>query len=453
MSPEVWEGVWSRPGVETEQAGTLTRDEDGMTLRLPGGGLVGGDEFSESNSLIPLIHGKCGAVNITLVDSFVSQLSKMRGGAVTQQVIMPIRALIGVHLPTFDSGEFRAAAVRIQNAHHWAPLHLVDHRAVHILDLVDNQSLTATVKGYELHAYLGGHTTSARGDRDEITETETQFVVFKLVSVDGLRPFDAFDDLIAALQDLLTLASDEPCNVLDTTLDHRDNLRFHGEEIADIPNTVRMLTVGRQHVATTRPTMRHEYAFTCEHTAFSSVVPAWVQLWTKARAACKMLLGLSYSPAANLELQLLQSAIPAEALHVALYEHDAMEVGEFAAWKAALLEITPKDRQQWVDSAIRNSPSFPARLRELADQPDQQAVNALIPDRPQWVGRVTGARNLLAHTATRGRLFDNEALNDTIATQYLLRLVLLSRLGISAERQRNLVRDGRTRRYLLQRQA
>lgn len=452
MSPEVWEGVWSRPGVETQQAGTLTRDEDGMTLRLPGGGLVGSDEFRESDSLIPLIHGKCGGMHITLVDSYVSQLVEMRGGAVTQQSIMPIRALIGVHLPTLDSGEFRAVAVRIQNAHHWAPLHLVDHRAVRILDLVDNQSLAATVAGFELHAYLGGHATLARG-RDEVTETERKFVVFELVSTVGLRPFDAFDDLIAALQGLLTLASDEPCNVLDTTLDHRDNLRFDGGEIADIPKTVRLLTVGRHHVATTEPTMWHEYAFTCEQVAFSSVVPAWVQLWTKARAACEMLFGLSFSPATNMELQLLQSAIAAEALHVALYEHDAMEIDEFSDWKTELLKVTPKDRQPWVNSAIRNSPSFPARLRELADQPDQQAVNALIPDRAKWVGRVVGARNLLAHTATRGRLFDNEALNDTIATQYLLRLVLLTRLGISAERQRNLVRDGRTRRYLLQRQA
>lgn len=97
--------------------------------------------------------------------------------------------------------------------------------------------------------------------------------------------------------------------------------------------------------------------FTCEQAAFSSVVPAWIQLWTKARAACEMLFGLSYSPAANMELQLLQSAIAAEALHVALYEHDAMEVDEFAAWKTELLKVTPKDRQPWVNSAIRNSPS------------------------------------------------------------------------------------------------
>lgn len=96
--------------------------------------------------------------------------------------------------------------------------------------------------------------------------------------------------------------------------------------------------------------------------------------------------------------------------------------------------------KEWVLSKIRqNQPGLTTRMKELAAIPDGEAVERLLHDRDQWVTWIARARNAIGHSAWDDMNTIPHEVRPalTYVTKTLLHLVLLAKLGLSADQQRN----------------
>jgi hypothetical protein len=102
--------------------------------------------------------------------------------------------------------------------------------------------------------------------------------------------------------------------------------------------------------------------------------------------------------------------------------------------------------REWVMNRIgENRPGLKQRLLELAAVPDSQAVEDLLTDVNTWAKWLRNARNAIGHLNT-GELETGVPLEDAryrlaYITRAFLHLVVLAKLGVSAEAQRRVVND------------
>ena len=182
--------------------------------------------------------------------------------------------------------------------------------------------------------------------------------------------------------------------------------------------------------------------FTCEMLSFEQIMPRWCEVRGRLQAAINMILGLRYAPARFVENNLLMAAGAAEALHRGLgIDEKPIPDTEFKKIRSAMLDQVPEEHRGRFKQAIRNSPTLRDRLLALAARPDQEVIKQVVPDVEHWAKRTTQARNNLAHEGKTPSHSIDELNTIVRVTGAVVILNILHELGLSAERQRQVVRD------------
>ena len=81
---------------------------------------------------------------------------------------------------------------------------------------------------------------------------------------------------------------------------------------------------------------------------FETVIPRWVEVNNRFRAAFDMILGLRYVKRGYLQTQLITAVAAAESVHAALKFGPPIPNSEFNALKKSLLNVVPDERRQWL---------------------------------------------------------------------------------------------------------
>lgn len=431
--------------------GTLRYDpDDGLQLHL-----IGGFEhriFRQFSSGVlaqqrgyrswPVIRGLVdNNRKITLLD-WVPGGTQMAGlptpdSKLVRQKVIATTALVGAHVDGKDSNVFGSCIVTIENLNQWSDssgitcsLEPFDPDGAVRVQPPGNPS--ATVNGTTVtlgHRYLHKDPEPSRGwTIGGVTETPCIHLRREEpISVGTAR------SLAKAMQDLISLATHEACAILSLQL-----------KVASDPDqqvAVYFKDTVRGHAAA-RGAHRYEALFTCHDVPFEEVVHRWWEVRETFRAASSMVLGLRYAPARFVEGNLLTAVGAAEAMHRALkIDGPRMPEADFTKLRATLLDHTPEEHRAWVKSAIRNQPDLRDRLRALAGRPDQAAMAALVPNVERWADVATVARNSLAHEGHTPKHSLEELSTTVRVTTAVVLLNLLHALGISPERQREIVRD------------
>ena len=186
----------------------------------------------------------------------------------------------------------------------------------------------------------------------------------------------------------------------------------------------------------------HRVFFTCETLPFEEVIPHWCKVHEQMQSALNMILGLRYAPAEYIENNLLTAVGAAEVLHRGLgIDEPPMPREEFKPMREAMLTHVPEQHRERIKGSLRNDPTLRERLFALAARPDQEAMSTLVPDIDRWARRTTRARNDLAHEGRTPNHTFEELIAIVDVTTAVVILNLLHEVGLSAERQREIVKE------------
>lgn len=163
-----------------------------------------------------------------------------------------------------------------------------------------------------------------------------------------------------------------------------------------------------------------------------------------------VLLGLDYERGGYYQNRLFNAASAAEGFHTALFpDSTGLPPDEHAS---VVRQVTGalfyflKKHKEWALSRIKdNRPGLKDRLVELVTKADAEAVESLLSDVETWARWLKNARNAIGHLNT-GELEKKVPLEDAryrleYVTRALLHLVILAELGLTVERQRQVVSE------------
>lgn len=252
------------------------------------------------------------------------------------------------------------------------------------------------------------------------------------------QPWNGFEHAAAAIRDLVTLATQSPCITTNRVL------LIHQPR----PNCpLRVESFMRSRPVETSKVSSHDLLFGLHDIDLDGAIKAWRELRELVGLSIHVLFGIDYHPSVYYENQLLNAASAAEGLHAKLFPNStAIDPAEHEAVRESLktLDLSAERRQWLFDQTGHNRPGLQQRLLELCDVPDQQAVDSLLQDRELWARWLSRARNAIAH-ANDGQLQKSVPKEVryrlTYVTKALLHLVLLGRIGVSAELQRSAVEN------------
>ncbi|HEX5406780.1 MAG TPA: HEPN domain-containing protein [Pseudonocardiaceae bacterium] len=399
-----------------------------------------------------VIHGAAERREITLFDCHASNTSRSMGARVKtpdKQTLVASTALIGVHVSDEDEARFAAAEVSVEDLTLWAsssifeatlgmPDGVPDGSGTISVKPIDSQSVTVDGTQFVL-AHL--HTLPFFDHRRSGTTGRVRDTAFvRIVPAEALSFRTALQSA-SLIQDLVALATHRAAGVIW--------LRLELVRDEQAPSDGRPLLRRKVDVLYSPPVSTERDAdaadprrvfFTCESLPFEQVVPRWVGAHQRLQSATNMIMGLRYAPARYIESNLLTAVGAAEVLHRRLSIDEApMPTTEFKQMRAAMLEHVPEQHQDRFRGVIRNDPTLRDRLIALANRPDAEAISLLMPNLEHWAARTARARNDLAHEGETPRHSLEELVVIVEVTTAVVILNLLHELGLSAERQRELV--------------
>ncbi len=382
-------GKWWMPAdPDRTAAGNLSTTDDG-SLRL---------ELDQH--LVPWTVRNAVVWGETADATPVTLLGVLPFGKMTQEEIYVHAALLGVHITSADDAIFRQAAVSLSNLTDWATRGR------------DGLPLPEQVNNPE----LPGERLSLRGEG-----TEVQLVI----ESEEPRRWAGFGTTTQAFQDLLTLAGNADCRIESSVL-------FTGEG-RPVQVWMKADTVIEHHW----------------HPVFGlSTVPAqfisaWLKLRTQLGMSGSVLFSLDYGGRGYFQNKLFNAASAAEGIHHILHPGaTGISAQAHKDLKDHIKKLPDGEAKNWALSTIRrNPPGFTTRMRELAAIPDGEAVERLLHDQDKWVTWMVNARNSIGHSSWGGmdKIPHEVRPALTHVTKTLLHLVLLEKLGLSADQQRSAV--------------
>ncbi len=459
-----WSGLWWLPDKSDDQVpGVLRYDgEGGFSLSL-----IGAFEdrimshpapnftaFHEGTRTWDVIHGAAEQREITLlgcVPTGVKRTVFARVKSPDKQTVTVTSAIVGAHVTGEDDAAFSAAEVSIEDLGLWAASSAfegslgasdgkIDGTGSISVKPVDAQSVVIGDTEYRLrHAHTLPFFEQCKG----VTVGRMRDTVS--VRVIPAEPFALGDTLKAAsmVQDLIAVATHRAAGVIWLRL--------------DVAGTESVLPTG-QHMPCRRAEVlyspsvlgkheakavdRQRVFFTCDSLPFEEVMPRWCEAHGRLQAATSMILGLRYAPARFIENNLLTAVGAAEVLHRNLrIDEKPFPKAEFTAMRDAMLGQVPEEHRDRFKGAIRNDPTLRDRLHALAERPDQEAIALLVPDVDHWAKRTTRARNDLAHEGKTPNHSIEELIAVVEVTTAIVILNVLHELGLSPERQREIVQE------------
>jgi ApeA N-terminal domain 1 len=362
-----------------------------------------------------------------------------------------------VHLERADQAVFTSVRVRIENLSVWSALTTYSrkeqcpdpaaHVPIHPAVEFDHAGL----------AHHFGHLVAenfdfelTRGGVDVVCPTS---VVLEISAKEPVA-LAAFDSAIFSWVDLLTFVTGEACGLISVRLVHKDPLIYR--RLIPVIRDDGSKTMSHEDYETERVIdMRARWSSTPKVGADTEINPLgftissgersledWYRHWMSFRGRAKrglhMLLSLTYGSNAFLQSDLLVVALGAETMHRGLFPDClAMLPKDFDPIIETAVQGLEAGDAERIRRAIRNEPSYPDRLRDLAALPHQQAVQIAVPDIAQWSKDLAAVRNGLAH-GLRKSITDLQLMYDlTKRMRVLLELVAMAELGVSDEVQEN----------------
>lgn len=459
-----WAGLWWLPDAPEDQVpGVLKYDAEGNLLlsligafenRIMSTPVPGMTVIHEGTKTWDVIHGAAEQREITLLGCVPTSSQRTIGARVAspdKQKVTASAAIVGSHVSGEEEKAFSGAAISVEDMGLWAASSAfdgffgasdgkIDGTGSISVRPVEVQSVMVDGTEYRL---LHTHTLPYFDQR----KGETVGRMSDAVSI-RVTPAESFS-LSAALQvaslvqDLISVATHRAAGVLWLKLEvaGTESQLPNGKTLpcrrADVLYSPAALGKHSAKVADHRRVF-----FTCDSIPFEEVLPRWCEAHGRLQAATNMMLGLRYAPAQFVENNLLTAVGAAEVLHRGLHiDEKPFSDAEFTAMRDAMLMQVPQEHQDRFKGAIRNDPTLRDRLKALAARPDQEAMTLLVPDVAQWAKRTARARNDLAH---EGRAL-NHSIDELVAivevTAAVMILNVLQELGLSAERQREIVRE------------
>lgn len=450
MTSQSWHGQWwiATDAAETVP-GTLTITEAGeIELQLIGGfdTLTSRDNQGSKlprNTSISLIHGQCESTKITLLDSYASR-TEGSPRRPTRQIFKALRALVGTHIHNREEPVFKSAQFAFENLTTFLQRYSFERNSStngepESVTFTTPETLNVSADGWHISVTTGfsGFQSEEKRGSVAISGESTDYI---RVEQGTPETVEGFDDIAKALMDLLTLASGEACGVISTSLVLVKPRVHPGDDDGEpfyYPDVVQLFG---QHTHTARPLDSPQqslrFRFSCKDMTFNEIVSAWIPLRKRILKAADVLFGLDYIRAGFTETRLLSTAIAAESLHATLYpEMTPMTVEKFTDLRQKVLDaIDDPSEKTWVKARLHNQASFKERILDLATKPDADAVDLIILDRNEWAKDLTDVRNGLAHTGA-GSEASYDMFDLVQVTTFLIALVMMAALGLSAETQ------------------
>ncbi|MYV47048.1 HEPN domain-containing protein [Streptomyces sp. SID2888] len=459
-----WAGLWWLPDDPGCRVPGVLRYEPecGLTLSLIGAfedritttPTPGVLMVHEGRRTWAVIYGAADQREISLFGCFPNRSQRTFGARVKtpdKQTIVATAALIGAHVGSEDEEAFSATEVSVEDLGHWAASTVFEGFLSAPSGRPDGSG-TISVKPMELQSVevdgteftlMHRHTLPFFDQRRGGTigrMVDTAYIRITRREASSLSDAIGYARLI---QDLIALATHRATGVIWIRLKLVPNDAVSESGGLRPERNVDVLyspyVVGKHDA---KAAAHHHVFFTCEALSFEEVIPRWCEMYERLQSATNMVLGLRYAPARYVENNLLTAVGAAEVLHRG-YDIDEPPIPseDFKPMREAMLAQVPEEHRSRLRGSLRNDPTLRDRLYALADRPDQEALSALVPDVDRWAKRTTRARNDLAH---EGRT-PNHELEELMAivdvTTAVVLLNLLNELGLSAERQREIVRD------------
>lgn len=465
-----WAGLWWLPDDPDETVpGVLRYDADGgLSLSLIGAfedrimstPRPGVTAYHEGTRTWDVIHGSAEQREITLLGAVPRSSKRTFGARVAspdKQTVTATVAIIGAHVSGDSDPSFATAEVSVEDLGLWAassvfegfvgvPDGKIDGTGRISVKPVEAQSVVVDDTEYRLvHTHTLPYFEQRKGGAvGRMKDTVS-------IRVAPAEPFSLSVALHEAslVQDLISLATHRAAGVIWLRLE------VAGSE-SQLPDG-RTLPRRRADVLYSPAALgkhdakvvdHHRVFFTCDSLPFEEVLPRWCEAHGRMQAATNMILGLRYAPARFVENNLLTAVGAAEVLHRNLHiDEKPFPKAEFTSMREAMLAQVPDEYRDRFKGAIRNDPTLRDRLHALAARPDQEAIAQLVPDIDHWARRTTRARNDLAHEGRTPNHSIEELIVVVEVTTAVVILNVLHELGLSAERQREIVRDHPTLRY------
>lgn len=459
-----WAGLWWLPDGPGERIPGILRYDGAGELSLA---LIGAFEdrvmshpspgvttVHEGRRRWDVIHGVAEQREITLVDCVPTGGQRTlfaRVQSPDRQVLTVTSAVIGVHASGQDDAVFSAVETSVEDLGIWAASSVFEGfmgardgkiDGTGRISVTPVESVSVVVDGTE---YQLAHTHTLPFFDQRKGGTVGRMRDTATFRVTPAEPFSLSAALGAArlVQDLIALATHRAAGVnwLRLTVAGQASVLPNGR--SGPPRHAHLLyspaALGKHDAKSVEP---HRVFFTCDSLPFEEVMPRWCEAHGRLQAAIDMVLGLRYAPAQFVENNLLTAVGAAEVLHRGLrIDEKPFPPREFKTMRDLMLSQVPEEHRERFRGVIRNDPTLRDRLLALAARPDQKAIAFLIPDVEHWASRTTRARNDLAHEGTSPDRSFEELISIVEVTTAVVILNVLDELGLSAERQREIVRE------------
>ncbi|MFE0866075.1 HEPN domain-containing protein [Streptomyces rochei] len=459
-----WAGLWWLPEDPGHRVpGVLRYEPDcGLTLSLIGafedrvtttptpGVLI----VHEGHRTWGVIHGAADQREISLFGCFPNSSQRTFGARVKtpdKQTVVATTALIGAHIGGEDEAAFSTTEVSVEELGHWAAS-TVFEGFLSASDGRPDGSGSISVKPVEVQSAEVDGTVFSLAHRHTLPffdqrrgETVGRMVDTTYVKITRRDKASSLIDAIGyarLIQDLISLATHRAVGVIWIRMKLASNETTSGSRGLRPERNVDVLyspsVVGK---CDAKAATHHHMFFTCEALPFEEVMPRWCDMHERLQSATNMVLGLRYAPARYVENNLLTAVGAAEVLHRGFdIDEPPIPSRDFKPMREAMLAQVPEEHRERLRGLLRNDPTLRDRLYALAARLDHEALSILVPDVDRWARRTTRARNDLAH---EGRT-PNHELEELMAivdvTTGVVILNLLNELGLSVERQREIVR-------------
>jgi hypothetical protein len=240
---------------------------------------------------------------------------------------------------------------------------------------------------------------------------------------------DGIDDWVGPLRELVSLLSSRPNQLtwLQVGLPGNDRL-FE----------VRLWLLGDDLSKDDSPVSTYEQLAPLGALANPCLaVSSWLSERDAYRLVRARLLGFGHLPLTFEEQRVANTAQTAEALHRLVADHPIRPKNEHRRWVREALRKTPSERKSWAKNVLSNANklSLATRIEELVSQAIVMGMFLRPPDAAGFAKEISLARNAPAHG---GRLPPSRAERENLylafqGLEWVIRVVLLARLGVSAE--------------------
>lgn len=444
-------GMWWVPSAPDQAVGGILETDEYGASRLELTAELHGGKF------LPLVHGTADGRAITLLDC-----SPDNGGKITiaqfhsvTEVMRPQVALVGVHLETRDQPVFKSIEYSVSNLTVWSrstglekvdyydkPVEGADDQNYKfkrsVVTVTPTSSITARLDDAGETFKLGWSLVMSGPKNDEwARKFHVEEAANLIVTSDENRTWDGFNDSVAGMRDLLTLAVQSPCAVSERTL----RIEMEGERPYSVP--VYFDTGSRPEPGAVKD---NDILFTLADVDFASVIPTWFALRKKIGLPLDVLFGLDYEKSGFYENHVFNAASAAEGFHAAL-RPESTDIDEelHKTIKQKVKELFTGEARLWVGRQTGdNRPGLKKRLLELTELADPEAMDYLVTNRDTWAKWVRDARNAIGHLNTgefEKKVPEEGRYRLTYITRAVLHLIMLNELGISPEAQRKAVND------------